>query len=577
MFQRMFPALVISVLLGFQVGCQSTAERPSDSEKAERFQPSGHLEKAPKLPEAPSAPIPSLSDFDPVNPTPEALAVSDRYSVSALNVPVDELLLQLAEDAGKEFDIHEAVAGKVSINAIEQPLDRILKRIVSQVDAVYTLQNNAIVIRPDKPYWHSYDVDYVNIVKNIRDTTVMNMSVGNVADNGGGGEQSGNSEFRMETSANHGFWESLEASVRAMVAPEEAVRQAPSPPSDTDSDAGRESTGSNAQSDNSTQASARQRVVVHKESGLISAYATNKSHQQVAGFLTNLAERTNRQVLIEATVVEVELSDEYQAGVDWSVFNESSNTSSLVGNSIVGNNNSVDPNLNLNFMRFNWDFDLGVRFLQRFGDAKVLSSPKIMAMNNQTALLKVVKNEVYFTLEVNREAATTNSAGVTTFETNLHSVPVGFMMHVTPFVNEDRVTLNVRPTLTSIIDFKDDPNPELANAGVESKVPIIREREMDSVLRLLNQQTAVIGGLIQDSMNDVDSGVPGLKDLPFIGPAFDYQEKVQKKTELIIFIRPTIVKNPDIENGDLQAFRPMMRTNSVREAKPEAADKESSQ
>lgn len=244
---------------------------------------------------------------------------------------------------------------------------------------------------------------------------------------------------------------------------------------------------------------------------------------------------------------------------------------------VGGNNSNVDPNLNLNFMRFNWDFDLGVRFLQRFGDAKVLSSPKIMAMNNQTALLKVVKNEVYFTLEVNREAATTNSAGVTTFESNLHSVPVGFMMHVTPFVNEDRVTLNVRPTLTSIIDFKDDPNPELANAGVESKVPIIREREMDSVLRLLNQQTAVIGGLIQDSMNDVDSGVPGLKDLPFIGPAFDYQEKVQKKTELIIFIRPTIVKNPDIENGDLQAFRPMMRTNSVREANPEATDKESSQ
>jgi general secretion pathway protein D len=576
MFQRTFPALVISVLLGFQFGCQSTAERPSDSEKAERFQPSGHLEKAPKLPQAPSAPIPSLSDFDPVNPTPEALAVSDRYSVSALNVPVQELLLQLAEDAGKEFDIHQAVSGKVSINAIEQPLERILKRIVSQVDAVYTLQDNAIVIRPDKPYWHSYDVDYVNIVKNIRDTTVMNMSVGNVADNGSG-EQSGNSEFRMETSANHGFWESLEASVRAMVAPEEAVRQASLPPSDTDSDAGQETSESSAQSGSATQGSGRQRVVVHKESGLVSAYATDKAHQEVARFLTNLAERTNRQVLIEATVVEVELSDEYQAGVDWSVFNESANTSSLVGNSIVGNNSNVDPNLNLNFMRFNWDFDLGVRFLQRFGDAKVLSSPKIMSMNNQTALLKVVKNEVYFTLEVNREAATTTSAGVTTFETNLHSVPVGFMMHVTPFVNEDRVTLNVRPTLTSIIDFKDDPNPELANAGVESKVPIIREREMDSVLRLLDQQTAVIGGLIQDSLNDVNSGVPGLKDLPFIGPAFDYQEKVQKKTELIIFIRPTIVKNPDIENGDLQAFRPMMRTNSVREAKRETEDTESSQ
>ncbi|KUJ72733.1 type II secretion system protein GspD [Thiomicrospira sp. WB1] len=558
MLQRTLLLLVLSGLIG-QSGCQSVDQRPSGPEKVERFTPVGHLQQDKTVPETAETPIPDLSDFDPIHPGLDEVDSSKLYSVSALNVPVQELMLQLAEDAGQEFDIHQSVKGEVTLNAIDQPLNNILQRIVSQVDAVYSHNNNAIVIRPDSPYWHSYEIDYVNIVKNIQDTTVMNMSVGNVVDETAG-QQSGNSEFRLETASEQSFWRSLEESLQAMVA------QDSSAPLSTVVNRDDSSAERSPQSDSAPQPSERSRVVLHKEGGLISAFATQKSHQQIQAFLDQLTERTNRQVLIEATVVEVELSDEYQAGIDWSVFNESANTSSSAANTIVGNNNSVEPNLNVNFMRFNWDFDLGVRFLERFGDAKVLSSPKIMAMNNQTALLKVVKNEVYFTLEVNREAATTTSAGVTTFETNLHSVPVGFMMHVTPFVNNDRVTLNVRPTLTSIIDFKDDPNPELANAGVESKVPIIREREMDSVLRLLDQQTAVIGGLIQDSLNDVDSGVPGLKHLPFIGPAFDYQEKVQRKTELIIFIRPTIVKNPDIEHGDLKAFRPMMQTRSMRDS-----------
>ena len=554
-------ALVSVVLL--QAGCQSTPERPLSEADEARFDPKGHIEKQAKPPQKADSPIPALSAFEPFNPEPTELVEPDLYSVSALNVPVQALLLRLAEDAGKEFDIHSGVQGQVTLNAIDQPLKQILKRIVAQVDAVYTLEHNAVVVRPDRPFWETYDIDYVNIIKNIQDTTVMNMSVGNVADSNSN-NQSGNSEFRLETSVEHGFWASLEQSIRAMVAPRSEASAPTPPPPAPETEAQDQAAGSDTNAASSEAADQARRVVVHKESGLISAYATQKSQQQIAQYLAQLTERTNRQVLIEATVVEVELNDEYQAGIDWSVLDQSDNTSSNVARSVVGNTSSVDSNINIDLMRFNWDFDLGIRFLERFGDAKVLSSPKIMAMNNQTALLKVVKNEVYFTLEVNREAATSTSAGVTTFETNLHSVPVGFMMHVTPFINQDNVTLNVRPTLTSIVGTKSDPNPELAAANVESLIPVIREREMDSVLRLLDQQTAVIGGLIQDSVDDVESGVPGLRDLPFVGPAFDYQEQVQRKSELIIFIRPTIVKNPDIDHGDLQSLQPFVRTERMQ-------------
>jgi general secretion pathway protein D len=99
---------------------------------------------------------------------------------------------------------------------------------------------------------------------------------------------------------------------------------------------------------------------------------------------------------------------------------------------------------------------------------------------------------------VNRESATSVSAGVTTYETMVHSVPVGFMMHVTPFITDDgEISLNIRPTLSRIVSYVDDPNPELAKENIVSKVPVIQEREMDSVLRLRDKQTAIIGGLIR--------------------------------------------------------------------------------
>jgi general secretion pathway protein D len=171
----------------------------------------------------------------------------------------------------------------------------------------------------------------------------------------------------------------------------------------------------------------------------------------------------------------------------------------------LGSNSAVA----FNFTGIGGDWDLGIRMLQQFGNTKVLSSPKIMAVNNQTALLKVVNNEVYFTIEVNREAATTTSAGTTTYETEVHTVPVGFMMSVTPFVSDkDDVSLNIRPTISRIVGYVNDPSPDLARENITSRIPVIQEREMASVLKLKDNQTAVIGGLIEDSnMNDKNAGI----------------------------------------------------------------------
>jgi len=136
------------------------------------------------------------------------------------------------------------------------------------------------------------------------------------------------------------------------------------------------------------------------------------------------------------------------------------------------------------------------------------------------------------------------------------------MMHVTPFISEDEISLNIRPTLSRIVGYVNDPNPDLARENVVSQVPIIQEREMDSVLRLRNRQTAIIGGLIQDTNDKSRTGIPGLSQIPWLGDLFSYRDDRVTKSELIIFIRPIIVYNPDVNHGDLQGLKPFMQTQS---------------
>jgi general secretion pathway protein D len=215
-----------------------------------------------------------------------------------------------------------------------------------------------------------------------------------------------------------------------------------------------------------------------------------------------------------------------------------------------------------------WNILANLQLLKTFGESKVLSSPKIMAINNQTALLKVVNNLVYFTVDVNTTAATATTAGLTTYESEIHTVPVGFTMSVTPFVSADGdITLNVRPTISRKIGEVLDPNPALKDAGVESAIPIIQEKEMSSVLRLKDRQTAVIGGLIEDLNSHNNTGVPWLSDIPILGSLFASRADKMEKIELVIFIRPTIVKNPDISNGDLQQIGRFLKTSSHNKVK----------
>jgi MSHA biogenesis protein MshL len=512
----------------------------------------GHL----RAEEKPTGEIPRISEQMPFLPPPKPLPPSERYTVVVNEVPVKELLFALARDASMNVDIDPSLEGIVTLNAIDQTLPQILDRIARQVELRYEIQDRNIIITPDKPYFRTYKIDYVNLSRESTGTIsiatqIATTGTGAIAEGGaqvGGGAGNNNSTTAITNTSDHRFWQTLTQNILAIV--------------------GEQATGS------ATGLPVTNSVIPNPEAGIISVRATSKQHQDIQAFIDQVIANAQRQVLIEATVVEVTLSDQYQAGIDWSVIHKQGEVGFDIAQGIGAapiaglRGGRVRDVTSFILQYVNPDSDgkrikVLLNLLRAFGDLKVLSSPKIMALNNQTAVLKVVRNEVFF--EVDVQPAFVSLLGGSrepAIDTTAKTVPVGFIMTVTPQINEnDQITLNVRPTISSIFNEVLDPNPELRRAGLNivNLVPEIEVREMESVLKLNNGQIAVLGGLIQDEVRKDTRSVPLLSDLPILGDTiFKSRTNQYVKTELVIFLRPVVIRNPSI-NADLGPYRPFLQ------------------
>jgi len=480
-----------------------------------------------------------------VPPAPEEKM--ELYSVVVQDVPARELLFVIARDAALNIDVHPEITGNVTLNAIDQTLPQILTRIARQVDIRWHLDRPNLIVEMDKPVLRTYRIDYVNITRKSAGTVSVATSIsttGSAAVGGsGGGSDSGgsnNSTTVLSQESNNTFWETLAANLHAILG-----------------ESGGAASGGGAGS-----AAGSGSVISNPESGLISVRATTRQHEEVQRYIDLLMTRSLQQVLIEATIVEVKLGDRYQAGVDWSSLARGGWRFGVV-QSLLGTN-LVDPPVTTMTIDKSGDpyaITGTIRLLEQFGDIKVLSSPKVMALNNQTAMLKVVDNKVYFTIDVT--AGTVSDGVITppTYTSTVHSVPVGFVMAVTPQVSEgDQVTLNVRPTISRIIGYVDDPNPVLRGdpltltATVKNRIPEVQVREVESILKVASGQIGVLGGLMQDTLDKSTEGIPGLSRIPLLGNLFSYRDDSASKTELIIFLRPVVVRQADV-NGDLRQFK----------------------
>jgi len=504
----------------------------------------GHISDVPEKQSNIPAPVSQTTLLPPPRVRPKL----ETYTVVVSSVSAKDLLFSMARDAKINLDIHDDIEGTVTLNAIDQTLEQILDRISQQVSIRYALENNTLRVRADKPYLQTYKVDYVNISRESKGVVRVATNIGSTGQGEIGNTQGGSSGSSEDNSSltevniksDNNFWQTLSGNIIEILNNE---------------------TENSSQSQSSEGSENNPDVIVNREAGVIVVRATYKKHREIQTFVDHILTNSKRQVMIEATIAEIKLSDNYQTGVDWSIVSADSSSAVNILTDLTGSNLSQSPFSSLTLSSTSGGDQVGValRALEEFGDVTVLSSPKVMAINNQPAILKVVDNIVYFEMEVNTSTAIstslTPSTSLTAFETKIKTVPVGFVMAVTPYINEHNVvTLNIRPTISRVIDSVEDPNPAFRNANVISSVPVIQVREIESILTINNGDTAVIGGLMQDTVNDKSSGVPLLSDIPLLGNLFKYENDQREKSELIIFIRPMVINHASL-TGDLSEYQ----------------------
>jgi MSHA biogenesis protein MshL len=533
----------------------------------------------------PAGNIPPPVQISTILPKPKASPRPETYTVVVNNVRVQELLFALARDAKLNIDIHPGIAGTVTLNAIDQTLPQLLARIAKQVDMRWELEGPNLVIMADSPYLRVYKIDYVNMdratVATVGISSQISSGLTAAGGSGAGGAAASNaSSLTVRSTATNKFWETLVDNIKdilretdkiipagAAAAPQTAaVTSAPGTvgtPLAGGSPAAAPQPAVAVPSATFREAAS---VIANAEAGVLTIRATSRQHEKIQEFLDQVLANAKRQVLIEATIAEVQLNNQYQQGIDWSLLRRGPAGFNIAQTS-AGSPAGVSTNM----------FVLGyvasgisatIRLLESFGTVRVLSSPKLSVINNQTAILKVVDNRVYFTVQANQTA--TQAVVTTVFTTTPNVVPVGFVMNVTPQISDtDTVLLNVKPSVSRIISFVNDPNPSLASPcgatptaaaacqPIVSRIPEVQTREMESMMKINSGQIAVLGGLIQDSISDVQDRVPGLADIPLIGGFFTQRNKSNAKTELVIFLRPVVVKDPSVD-GDYRAFRGSM-------------------
>lgn len=524
-------------------------------------------------------------------PKPKPVAKTETYSVVVNNVRVQELLFALARDAKLNVDIHPGIEGTVTLNAIDQTLQQLLARIAKQVDLRWELDGPNLAVMPDTPFLRTYKVDYVNMSRDTSGvvavtTQIASTGAGATATGGGAaGTGSNNSLTKIENKAQNRFWETLEKNIKDLLRETDKVlpegssetiveRQDEQATSGTGAPApavtGKGATPPTNLATSPNPATLQQSgvtvtrkstfreaasVIINPETGIISVRASSRQHEKIQEFLDQVMSSARRQVLIEATIAEVTLSQNYQQGIDWSRMRANALATGLsltqtnpaaigaglftIGARYVSSSGGV--------------FSATLKLLEDFGNVRVLSSPKLSVLNNQTAILKVVDNLAYFTIKA--DTTTNQTASTTTYTTNLYSVPVGLVMNVTPQISsEDTVLLNIRPSISRKYGTVIDPHPELQRLGIKNEIPVIRTREMESILRVDNGNIAVMGGLMEDSVENSDQAVPAISGIPVLGNLFQNRNDTHRKTELVVFLRPIVIRDASI-HGDYAEYR----------------------
>ncbi|MBF0423991.1 MAG: secretin N-terminal domain-containing protein, partial [Magnetococcales bacterium] len=330
-----------------------------------------------------------------------------------------------------------------------------------------------------------------------------------------------------------------------------------------------------AEQDESGNTQTGRRVVISPQTGNVIVRAYPSELREIEYFLEQQKQDIQRQVILEAKILEVELGNGFQSGINWGMIlghhKDQINTMNLGGGgSMLGDQTSnplFTPNSSLGFSPSNLvatqaangtalstntnnilfggafatsikvsDFSALIELLDVQGRVHVLSSPRIATLNNQKAVIRVGQDEQFVT-DVHSETSTTTVTLVPEFTTFFS----GIALDVTPQISQNYgIMLHIHPTVSEVTT--DEKQITLGTSTQTYPMALNRVRESDSMVQAANGEVVVIGGLMKDFSTRRKAGVPFLKDLPVVGDLFGSQETVDKKTELVILMRPVIVE-----------------------------------
>ncbi len=445
-------------------------------------------------------------------------------------IPLRDVLYEIAEQAQYDVELDPRIRGSIIFSARNRPLDMVIDRIAEIAGLRYKFDDDMLRVELDTPYHEIYKVNYLALTRTNASSIRNDISVVT-----GEGTDTGSS-FSASNESVIDFWAELEENLTQIldsnrdsnrlatnIDPEVTVADsnpAPVDPIVMDENGNISETGPTVQvqapqavlnvsslpvEEEEDDGAFDARFSVNRQAGLVSVFAPERLHTQINNYMNELKKSVGSQVLIEAKVLEVALNDEFSAGIDWNILFDGGSRGGFgfgpqgVGGLVRGildAGDSIATNANVSYI--GGDFSAAIDALSRFGSVQALASPRLTVLNNQSAALNVAENVVYFEIDV--ETTTSDTGIVTTFDTDPKTVPEGVLINVQPAIDLEAQTISmaIRPTITTITSFTNDPNPSLATAGVVSPVPNVNVQEFDSVIKMNNGQAIVLGGLIQD-------------------------------------------------------------------------------
>jgi MSHA biogenesis protein MshL len=472
-------------------------------------------------------------------PTPEGVKGGEKgdlpqtrlYSLSVRDADLKEVLFAFAKDNGVNIVVDPDVFGKVTVDLKQVTLAAALEALLRPLDLEYRQEGNIIRVSRPRMETRTFVLNYLTTVRK------GSGSVSGIGGSSAAGPKAGGGTVLSQviTEDQADLWEEIREGIKSLLTKKSGKRILK-----REAEIGsKEPEKPGAEKGSATyveeiEAEGDGKVLINKMAGLVIVTDYPSRLREVEKFLAKVEETVQRQVIIEAKVIEVSLNDDFQLGVDWRLIPNVMNlgTGGWIRQSLTGTTDYPAVN------RFqigvaNTDFTALVDALSLQGKVEVLSSPRVSTLNNQKAIIKAAVEDVYFDVTV--------AAGTPPITTATPKyITIGVILDVTPQIDRDgTIIMDIHPSVTERIRTANFPD-------TGQQAPIISVRETQTIVRVRDGQTILIAGLMQTKAREELSGVPCIMNIPVLGQAFRQTRRDKGKSEIVILITPTLYEGRKI-------------------------------